>query len=278
MMFGYVTPLEGELKVKEQLFYKSTYCGLCKCMGKRVCSESRLTLSYDMVFLALCRFLLTEEKLEFRKGRCAVSPFKKKAILKINPSLEYSAAIGALLAYHNIADDVKDKRGPKKLLSSFLLFSARRMRKRAALTELDAFIGEKLSELDALESSEIVTLDSAAQIFGELLSEIFAYGLEGEKKLIASEIGLHVGRWIYMADAADDYEKDKKRGEFNPLTEFSPDRLRTALTLELEGASRALELVVPYDDGIMNVIKNIVYLGMPSRANRIVGRKETTND
>ena len=65
-MFGYVTPYESELRVKEQLFYKSTYCGLCKTMGKRVCNESRLTLSYDIVFLALVRFLLTEEKVEYR--------------------------------------------------------------------------------------------------------------------------------------------------------------------------------------------------------------------
>lgn len=269
-MFGYVTPYESELRVKEQLFYKSTYCGLCKTMGKRVCNESRLTLSYDIVFLALVRFLLTEEKLEFRKGRCAVSPFKKKPIMKSNPSLEYSAAVGALLAYHNIADDVKDKKGFKRFLSRFLLLSARRMKKRAALPELDEFIKTKLDELDALEGSDDVTLDSAAQIFGELLSMIFAYGLDGEKKLIASEIGLHIGRWIYIADAADDYEKDKKRGEFNPLTELVPERIKTSLTLELEGASRAIELIEPYDHGIMNIVTNIIYLGLTYRADKIV--------
>lgn len=269
-MFGYVTPLEGELKVKEQAFYKSAYCGLCKTMGKRVCNESRLTLSYDIVFLALIRFLLTEEKLEFVNGKCAVSPFKKKPIMKSNPSLEYSAAVGALLAYHNIADDVKDKKGIKRALSRFLLFSAKRMKKRAALPDLDAFIKNKLDELDALEKSDEVTLDSAAQIFGELLSGIFANGLEGEGKLIAHEIGLHIGRWIYIADAADDYEKDKKRGEFNPLTELAPERIRISLTLELEAVSRAVELITPYDDGIMNIVKNIIYLGLPYRRDKIV--------
>ena len=29
-MFGYVTPLVDELKVKEHIFYKSVYCGLCR--------------------------------------------------------------------------------------------------------------------------------------------------------------------------------------------------------------------------------------------------------
>ncbi len=269
-MFGYVTPLEGELKVKEQQFYKSTYCGLCKTMGKRVCSESRLTLSYDIVFLALVRFLLTDEETSFRTGRCALSPLKKRAIMKENPTLEYSAAVGALLAYHNIADDVKDKKGLRRQISRFLLFSAKRMKKKADLPDLDRFIEGKLCDLDILEHSEGASVDSAAQLFGELLSKIFYYGLEGERRLVASELGLHIGRWIYIADAADDYEKDKKRGEFNPLAEFSPDRIRVSLTLELEGASRALELITPRDDGIMSVVKNIVYLGLPSRIDKIV--------
>ena len=273
-MFGYVTPFEGELRVKEQAFYKSAYCGLCKTMGKRVCNESRLTLSYDIVFLALVRFLLTEEKIEFCKGKCAVSPFKKKAIMKSNPTLEYSAAVGALLAYHNIADDVRDKKGIKKLISRFLLFSARRMKKKAGLPELDAFIKTKLDELNLLESSSDVTVDSAAQIFGELLAKIFAYGLDGEKKMIASEIGLHIGRWIYIADAADDFEKDVKRGEFNPMTELVPERIKISLTLELEGVSRAVELIDPYDCGIMNIVTNIIYLGLTYRADKIVKEKE----
>jgi hypothetical protein len=144
-MFGYVTPLESELKVKEQQFYKSVYCGLCKTMGKKVCSESRLTLSYDVVFLCLVRFLLDEEDLAFKKGRCGLSPFKKRVILMPNPSLEYCAKAGALLAYHNIADDVKDKRGIKRLGAKLLLSSAKRMRKKAMIEELDKHISELLT-------------------------------------------------------------------------------------------------------------------------------------
>ena len=81
-MFGYVTPLEPELRVKEQRLYKAVYCGLCRTMGKRVCSESRLTLSYDMVFLALVRFLLSEERLELEDVRCGTSLHKKKTVIK----------------------------------------------------------------------------------------------------------------------------------------------------------------------------------------------------
>ena len=74
-MFGYVTPLTEELKVKEHTLYKSIYCGLCRAMGKRVCGESRMTLSYDMVFLVLIRLRLSGESVSFTASRCAASPF-----------------------------------------------------------------------------------------------------------------------------------------------------------------------------------------------------------
>ena len=273
-MFGYVTPLESELKVKEQQFYKSVYCGLCKTMGQKVCSESRLTLSYDIVFLCLVRFLLDEEELSFKKGRCGLSPFKKRVIMKPNSVLEYCSRAGALLAYHNIADDVRDKRGIKKIGARLLLSSAKRMRKKAALPELDRSIGELLELLDKEEKSDQTSVDGCADKFGQLLGLVFSYGYENEKKLISYEIGYHTGKWIYILDAADDYDKDNKRGEFNPLCEFDTERLMCALNLELEGVSRAMSLITSYDIGITNILDNIIYLGMTKKAKCILDNRE----
>ena len=52
-MFGYIRPLECELRVREQAEYRGTYCGLCKSIGIRYGQIERLTLSYDCAFLAL---------------------------------------------------------------------------------------------------------------------------------------------------------------------------------------------------------------------------------
>lgn len=269
-MFGYVTPLEGELKVKEQSFYKSVYCGLCRAMGKRVCASSRMTLSYDMVFLVLLRFLAAEEKITFRKTRCATSLHKKRVIVERNDSLDYCAAAGSLLAYHNLADDVADKRGVRRLVAKLLCASARKMRRKAALPTLDAEIEEKLKALSALEASGEATVDGAASLFGELLLAVFAYGLDGDKALILSQIGYHVGKWIYILDAADDFEKDRKRGEFNPLSHLDKESLRCSLTLELSEAASAFALLTAYDEGIKHLIENILYLGMPARVEKIL--------
>lgn len=274
-MFGYITPLEGELKVKEQQFYKSLYCGLCKTMGKRVCPESRMTLSYDIVFLALVRFLLSEEKVEFKKCRCSVSPFKKKTVVLSNPSLNYCSAVGALLAYHNIADDVSDKKGVKRLGAKALLSFSKRMRKRAAIPELDSYISKKLKELSDIEKSGQKSLDMCADSFGELLKYVFSYGYGGDasKKLIAEEIGYNIGKWIYILDAADDYEKDKKSGEFNPIEDFDAQKLEITLTMCLTGVERAVCLIDAYDSGIMSIVQNIIYLGMPFKAKKVLEKE-----
>lgn len=82
-MFGYVTPLVDELKVKEHIFYKSVYCGLCRCMGKTVCPESTVTLSYDAVFLVLVRMALTGCAAEFGAGRCTASTVEEKTVPEV---------------------------------------------------------------------------------------------------------------------------------------------------------------------------------------------------
>ena len=47
-MFGYVKPYVPELKVKENEFYRATYCGLCRALGRKSRFLS-FTLSYDFV-------------------------------------------------------------------------------------------------------------------------------------------------------------------------------------------------------------------------------------
>lgn len=270
-MFGYVVPRQEELKVKEQTFYKSVYCGLCRQMGKRVCPESRMTLSYDMVFLALVRLYLTGEAMSFRLRRCGVSP-KKRPMMEGNEALSYAAAAGALLAYHNLADNVADSRGMKKTAYRALLGLARRMRRKAELTELDEIIHRHLVALSDEEKKDPPSVDACADCFGKLLGEVFAYRLNGTTSRLAYDMGLHIGRWIYLIDAADDYRKDKKHGEFNPLPEPTTDRILCSLNMELTAAARAFDLMEESDRGIRHIIENILYEGMPTRQETVLAR------
>lgn len=47
-MFGYVNVCKDELKIKDYNLWKSYYCGLCKCLGKRYNNIIRLGLNYDI--------------------------------------------------------------------------------------------------------------------------------------------------------------------------------------------------------------------------------------
>ena len=33
-MFGYVKTVRGELRIREYEYYRASYCGLCRAMGK----------------------------------------------------------------------------------------------------------------------------------------------------------------------------------------------------------------------------------------------------
>ncbi|MDU4739726.1 DUF5685 family protein, partial [Clostridium sp.] len=52
-MFGYVTPLKAELKVKDFTKFRSYYCGLCFQLKNSAGNIPRMVLNYDMTFLAI---------------------------------------------------------------------------------------------------------------------------------------------------------------------------------------------------------------------------------
>jgi len=274
-VFGYIRPVTAELKVKEHELYRAVYCGLCRALGKRTGCASKLTLSYDFVFLALIRMTLSKQSGHIERHRCAAHPTKKRSMLSGASELEVCAALSAALTYHKLCDDVTDSKGIKRLGAKCLMPAASGMKKRAALSSVtEEYISQRLDALSLLEAQGCDSVDRAAEPFGELMAHIFAYGYtDGSMEArIASEIGLHIGRFIYIIDAACDLDEDIKSGAYNPfkfmykdpMAELDTDRLRTALIMELTMLERAVELMdfsLVFEYGA--IIKNIIYLGLP---------------
>ena len=67
-MFGYVKPHNPELRMRDYECYRAYYCGLCRAMGKCTGQCSRMTLSYDFVFLAAVRCYLAGEEPQIQKN------------------------------------------------------------------------------------------------------------------------------------------------------------------------------------------------------------------
>lgn len=273
-MFGYIKPMIPELRVKEHELYKSIYCGLCRAMGEHICNTNRMTLSYDVVFLALVRCALTNEEIHVEKGRCFIHPIKARNHAFIPETLEYCAKISALLTFYNIEDNVNDAKGFSSLKYRLLLPSAKRFMKKADMPKLSEMMAELLSELSGLEKAG-GSADRNADCFGRLLAEVFAYNIkDASASRRAYEIGYHCGKWIYIIDAADDFEKDRKKGEYNPFS--SLDALPTEMidistTLELKAAYEAFTSADVKNEVIRSIIINILTLGMPEVTKKITG-------
>ena len=275
-MFGYIKPLEKELRVKEHTAYKAIYCGLCKCTGKCVTCSARFALSYDFVFLALLRMALTGEVPAFDTGRCMAHPVKKRPYAKGCSALEFCAKASALLTYYKIEDDVADSHGIKRIKYKLALPQGRRAKNKAkGLEPLEESIRAHLKALGELEAKKEPSADAPAEIFGKLLSEVGAYGLEGASARVAAEVCHRVGKWIYFADALDDYNGDLESGSYNPLViaypgqrEKAVEQILFAMAAERNRALGALELAEISDTGFKNILINILTFGLGAEDDR----------
>ncbi len=280
-MFGYIKPYSQELLVKEYELYRAAYCGVCRCMQKHTGRLSSLTLSYDIVFLAFVRLLLEDEKLKTEPRRCIVHCSRKRLIAEENDTLVYCAKISAILGYGKLKDDIDDGNFFQKIRDLVALPVLARAKKLAGLNDLGDEIFAILKRLDEKEKNA-ENGELCADLFGEILGLVFSYKIDEKYRKLAYDIGYHTGRFIYFADAAEDFLEDCKRDEYNPyrviykdaLTEENKLEIKTSLTLELEAIAKAVELL-PYNDRISeeNIIKNTVYFGMPKRISFLEGRK-----
>lgn len=273
-MFGYVKPWLPELRVREEATYRALYCGLCRTMKRTVGRLSTLSLSYDFVFFLICRLRAAGLSPTAVRRRCIAHPFRRRPMADTGEIGRLAARISALLTYDQIRDDLRDRGAKKRLRARLLLPIFASARRRAKLPDLDAEFRRCLDALDALERAGDPSADKAAETFGNLLGAAFAYGLSGDDARILFEIGRHTGRFIYLADASEDYADDRRRGNYNPLvlsyggrdmTPGEKNALHTALLLELTALERAIALLPAKRDDLSEITDNILYIGLPRR-------------
>ncbi len=275
-MFGYVKPVMSELLMKDYEFYRSCYCGICRSMKSHTGIFSNLTLTYDSVFLSLVRMVyLPDADFSAKKRRCVAHPLKRRCMLTENEATVYTARAFAILTYYKLLDDLHDEKFLKRAAVTALRPIVASAKKKADLTPLAQICAEKLSKITELEDKRSPSVDDGALLFGELLAEIFSFGYEGEAKLVTYECGLHLGKFIYAADAAEDYEDDRREGKYNPyiemyggepLTEENRNSIKCALVLECKKIEGSVNLM-PFGNRytLENLIKNIIYLGLMKR-------------
>lgn len=287
-MFGYIKPYAPELKVREDACYRGVYCGLCRAMGRCTGCLSRLTLSYDFAYLALIRMAATGETPQFKSRRCLAHPMRLRSVAEPNEALNYCARSAALLGYHKLQDDIDDESGWHRTRARLALPALAAMRRRAVKTEgieaLDGEIADALDALHGLEAGNVPSVDQPADAFGTLMRALAAHGLSGTEARVAGELGWHLGRWLYVLDALDDYADDCRLGRYNPFaaargSEPMTAAIRTeyahALTAELMGVEAAMDLLdLDRCPDIGGILRNVLYLGMPRAAQAVLFPEE----
>lgn len=288
-MFGYVKPFKPHMRICEFEIYNAVYCGLCKNLGRNYGLMARMTLSYDFTFLGLMELALNKNETEFEPQRCIAHPIKKKICLKSVDGLDYTAAAASILIYNKINDDVFDKKGIAKLIPLFLKLLTLSAYKKAAVKypELSKYISEQMKKQNELEDNNCKSIDRASEPSSNMLAEIAA-GLskKAEEQRILRRFGYLLGRYIYIADAFDDIEKDFRSRGFNPLIvgdsaihELDMEQVRKKTEDSINFTLGALADV--YVQLELNQFKaitdNIVYLGLKNTFYEMIKKKDNNS-
>jgi len=277
-MFGYITVNKEELKVKDFERYHSYYCGICRDL-KQSCGElARMTLTYDMTFLAILLTGLYEEKSSQERHFCVLHPMQKRPCTR-NRYTSYAADMNILLVYHNLMDDWQDEKkrgslGAARLLRRSYLKTASRYPRQVRA------IRRYLKELHRAEEERVEDIDLAAGLTGQLMEEIFVY----QEDIWSSDlrkVGFYLGKFIYLMDAYEDLPKDQKTGNYNPFLPAAgrPDYEESALqilTMMAASASKAFEKLPVLEN--VDILRNILYAGIWTKYKMLRAEKESKHE
>ncbi len=266
-MFGYIKTYRPELKVCEDEAYKGIYCSLCKELGNRYGIMSRMFLSYDSTFLAISLMSLSDSTVCFESKRCPFNPAKKcQFCTESRDEIVYAADISVLLLYYKIQDNIRDSTLFKALLYRILILLILHSYKKAKnyRPNEDEIIRNYMANQQSVEEKQSASIDEAAEPTAIMLSLLFSNNEpDEEQKLVRSQLGYHLGRWIYMTDAFDDIEDDRKSGNYNPFIQSGNDnyeQIKEELLMTAGEAAKAYELLnVKKFDGILG---NVIYDGL----------------
>lgn len=286
-MFGYVTPLKEELKVRQLNAFKSYYCGLCHHIKKDFGQLPRMVLNYDLAAMGMLLDGLSPDKTYLQKRGCMVHPMQTKPMVVKNKALEYTAAMNVALVYYKLLDDVQDDKSLKSEALALTLapYNAKfkpEIRKINHMTKVEL---QKLYKLE--QTKDFESIDEICHPFSLIVGNIlkyYPYELANDSAQLREQLfdfGYALGKWIYMIDALDDLEKDMAKNKFNPICHlYNTENLTyetlikkvkepisfTLLNCGYNCRARLNQLPLTRNKSIL---QNIITLGMMDKYNKI---------
>ncbi len=256
-MFGYIVANPEKLNVQQRARYKGLYCGLCKKLGENRAKVNKLTLTYDLVLLILVLSAVENEKYEVIEGKCKLHPLEKKVFL-MNSKTEFAADMNIALAYYKFLDDWNDDKSYSAFVNMQIFKKETKRIAEKYPVQCEA-IKKCLDRLSQVEKANVLNPDIPADIFGDLMGEIFAiFPDERGEKLF--NFGKALGKYIYILDAVLDVKEDIKKERYNPLVR-TPSGMNGEILemLMAECVEKYNDLEITQDK---EIIENILFSGV----------------
>lgn len=221
-MFGYILPLQGELKVKEYEYFRSYYCGLCNEIKREYGNIPRFCLNYDLTFIGFLLEGLYSSPLLLEQVRCIKHGGKKLIISSSSNALSYCSNLSIFFFDFKLKDNIEDDQSIKSRLFKILL-SPSSKKSLLSLNNISSKISKNLADLSLMEKEKNFTsLDEICQPFSDIMGSIlrdFPYEFEEDSIDLRENLyslGYFIGKWIYLMDALDDLKEDLETNSFNP--------------------------------------------------------------
>jgi hypothetical protein len=227
-----------------------------------------------MTFLILFLSSLHEPIETEQEFRCCVHPaHKKKAVT--DKFTDYAADMTVLLAYFKCQDDWQDEHNlAAHIYGGELKKYCREIRER--WPRQYRVIEEEIRNLTLIEQTDTTMPDNAVNCMGRLTAELFVVEEDFWSDQLR-QFGYDLGRFIYLMDAAMDYQKDVKKKNYNPLIlmKKTPDEMEEILSTIIGGAARQFEELPLVQD--LHLLRNILYGGVWQQYYAGKSRKEKEN-
>ncbi len=276
-MFGFVTANQKELTPAQKQRYTAVYCGICRQIRDRSGQLSRLGLRYDMAFLALLHMSLYEPEEVSGTRACALHPIHPRPWVD-NEYIRYAADMNVALAYYQAKDDWSDEgRLGAKMMTE--VFGKNYEAIEGRFPRQCEAIRDCIQTLSKLEQENCTDADACANLFGALMAELLVW----EEDLWAPtlrKMGMALGRFIYLADAAVDYRRDQKKKRYNPYIAMGEgeawQRWEEYLVLAMAKCTEEFEKLPLVQDKLL--LDNILYSGVWCILARQKEEKEAPKD
>ncbi|MCR5135960.1 MAG: DUF5685 family protein [Oscillospiraceae bacterium] len=276
-MFGFLTADRGMLTAEEDLRYRGAYCGLCRNLRRRYGTAAGFTLNYDLCFLILLLQSLYEEPERDGEEPCIAHPVHARKWWECCFT-DYAADMNMALSYLKLRDNWEDDGN----LSALAVSAGMKKTWRSLAERYPRQCGameRSIGLLRDLERDKTEDPDAAAETFAVMMSEIFVCRDDRWSDTLRA-FGAGLGRFLYVADACVDLDRDTLRGSYNPFRRYYGlkdngecfrDILRMLLGECMADFDR-LPLVLDAD-----LLKNILCFGLWTEFDRKYNTTDGTN-